>query len=137
MLTPIVGNIFPNFSFLRSSARTFRVWQPRGPGKIELWSWVYTDKAAPDHVKKAIRLAAIRANSPSGTFEQDDVEIWQDCTHMARGVVSQRHHLNMQMGLGHDSFDQELGGRVSHARISEMNQRSFYARWNELMRVED
>ena len=44
---PIVGTLFPNFSFLRASARTFRVWHPRGPDKVEVWACIYVDKAAP------------------------------------------------------------------------------------------
>ena len=44
--------MFPNFSMLRSTSRTFRVWQPRGPDKTEVWSWVYTDKAAPLPVRQ-------------------------------------------------------------------------------------
>ena len=31
MINPIVGTVFPNFSFLRATSRTFRVWHPRGP----------------------------------------------------------------------------------------------------------
>src|SRR5204863_8286999 len=30
---PIVATVFPNFSLLRGTSRTFRVWQPRGPGR--------------------------------------------------------------------------------------------------------
>jgi 3-phenylpropionate/trans-cinnamate dioxygenase alpha subunit len=76
-VNPIVGTVFPNFSFLRAAARTFRVWHPRGPDKIEIWSWIYVDTAAPPEVKEAVRLAGVRAFSPSGTFEQDDMDNWQ------------------------------------------------------------
>ena len=33
------ATIFPNFSFLPGQ-NTIRVWQPRGPNKIELYTWV-------------------------------------------------------------------------------------------------
>ena len=85
LVTPIVGTMFPNFSMLRATSRTFRVWHPRGPEKTEVWSWIYTDKAAPPHVKEAIRLAGIRGFSPAGTFEQDDMDNWQECTLTCRG----------------------------------------------------
>src|ERR1700761_214542 len=103
-ITPLVGTVFPNFSLLRATSRTFRVWHPRGPDKTEVWSWVFTDKAAPPDVKKAIRLGAVRGFSPSGTFEQDDMDNWQECTQTCRGVVSRRAFLNTQMGLGYERF---------------------------------
>src|SRR5580704_5109181 len=84
LVNPFVGTMFPNFSMLRATSRTFRVWHPRGPEKTEVWSWIYADKAAPPHVKEAIRLAGIRGFSPAGTFEQDDMDNWQECTRTCR-----------------------------------------------------
>ena len=133
LINPIVGTMFPNFSMLRATSRTFRVWQPRGPDKTEVWSWVYTDKAAPPHVKEAIRLAGVRGFSPSGTFEQDDMDNWQECTRTCRGVVSRRLPVNTQMGLGRERFDRELNAWASDFRISESNHRQFYGRWAQLM----
>jgi len=130
---PIVSTMFPNFSMLRASSRTFRVWHPRGPEKTEVWSWIYVDKAAPPEVKKAFRLAGTRAFSPSGTFEQDDMDNWQGCTQTGRGVVARRYPLSYQMGLGHERFDEELGAMASDYRYSESNHRGFYRRWARLM----
>ena len=128
--------MFPHFSFLRSTSRTFRVWQPRGPDKTEVWSWVFCDKAAPAEVKEEVRLAGVRGFSPSGTFEQDDMDNWQECTRTCRGVASRRMALNYQMGIGHERFDQGLGAWASEQRISESNHRHFYRRWAELMAAE-
>jgi phenylpropionate dioxygenase-like ring-hydroxylating dioxygenase large terminal subunit len=33
LINPIVGTMFPNFSMLRATSRTFRVWQPRRSGQ--------------------------------------------------------------------------------------------------------
>jgi nitrite reductase/ring-hydroxylating ferredoxin subunit len=132
-VNPIVGTVFPNFSFLRAASRTFRVWHPRGPDTIEIWSWVYVDKAAPPEVKEAVRLAGVRGFSPSGTFEQDDMDNWQECTRTCRGVVAQRLALNMQMGLGHEGYREDLKAWASDARFSESNHRQFYRRWAQLM----
>ena len=133
LVNPIVGTVFPNFSMLRATSRTFRVWHPRGPDKIVVWSWVYTDKAAPAAVKEAMRLAGVRGFSPSGTFEQDDMDNWQECTQTCRGVVSRRVPLNTQMGLGHDHFHPDLQAWASDYRLSENNHRHFYQRWAQLM----
>jgi len=130
---PIVSTMFPNFSMLRASARTFRVWHPRGPEKTEVWSWIYVDKAAPPDVKKAFRLAGMRAFSPSGTFEQDDMDNWQGCTQTGRGVVARRYPLSYEMGLGQERYDEELGAVASDYRYSESNHRGFYRRWAQLM----
>jgi len=133
LVNPIVGTVFPNFSFLRATARTFRVWHPRGPDKIELWSWIYVDKAAPPEVKEAMRLAGVRGFSPSGTFEQDDMDNWQECTRTCRGAVARRLALNTQMGLGHERYNQDLQAWASDYRFSESNHRQFYRRWAQLM----
>ncbi|HEV2097450.1 MAG TPA: aromatic ring-hydroxylating dioxygenase subunit alpha [Stellaceae bacterium] len=133
LISPIVGTVFPHFSMLRSTSRTFRVWQPRGPDKTEIWSWVFCDKAAPPEVKEQVRLAGVRGFSPSGTFEQDDMDNWQECTRTCRGPVSRQMALNNQMGMGHDRYAEELGGWASELRISENNHRRFYGRWADLM----
>ena len=49
-MTPNVGTVFPNMSFLRGSSRSFRVWHPKGPDKIEVISCQFVDKAAPPEV---------------------------------------------------------------------------------------
>ena len=130
---PIFGTTFPNFSLNRAPAHTLRVWHPKGPDKTEIWVWAYVDTSAPPEVKAAMRLASLRSFSASGTYEQDDMDNWQGCTQSGRGIVARRHSLNMQMGLGHDGFNQELGAWASDFKISESNHRAFYRRWAHLM----
>lgn len=133
---PIVGTVFPHFSCLRAVARTFRVWHPRGPDSIEIWSWTFVDTAAPPEIKEALRLASIRSFSPGGVYEQDDMENWEECTRTCRGVVSRRYPLNYQMGLGHDRYNDEMAAWASDYRSSENSHRRFYQRWMELMSAE-
>ena len=135
-VSPIVATVFPNLSIIRSTSHSFRVWHPKGPGEIEIWSWVFVDKAAPLEVKEALRVNGLRGFGPSGTFEQDDMDNWQECTHTSRGVVSRRFDLNIQMGLGHEQYRPDLGGWASDFRLSESNHRQFYRRWAELMAAE-
>jgi 3-phenylpropionate/trans-cinnamate dioxygenase alpha subunit len=122
---------------LRATSRTFRVWHPRGPEKTEVWSWVFVDKAAPPEVKKAMRLSGVRGFGPSGTFEQDDMDNWQECTQTCRGTMSRRIDLNQQMGLGHERFDAGLGAWASDYRMSESNHRQFYGHWAKMMMADD
>ena len=137
LINPIVGTVFPNFSLLRGTSRALRVWQPRGPDKTEIISFIFMDKAAPPEVKRAVRLAGIRGFSPSGTFEQDDMDNWQECTQTCRGVMSRQMPIHNRMGLGHEHFDPALGASVSDYRFSESNQREFYRRWAEVMDAAD
>ena len=132
-VSPIVATVFPNFSMIRSTSHSFRVWHPKGPDHIEIWAWVFVDKAAPPPVREALRLNGLRGFGPSGTFEQDDMDNWQECTHTCRGVVSRRYDLNMQMGLGHEEYRPDLGAWASDYRLSESNHRQFYRRWAEVM----
>ena len=91
------------------------------------------DKAAPPEVKEAYRLIAVQGTGPSGTFEQDDMDNWQECTSTTRGFVSRSMDLNNQMGLGHEAYDELLGAWTSDHAMSESNHRAFYRRWAELM----
>jgi 3-phenylpropionate/trans-cinnamate dioxygenase alpha subunit len=135
-IKPIAGTVFPNFSMLRPTSRTIRVWHPRGPDKTEVWAWVFADKMAPPEVKKALRLAGARVFGPGGTFEQDDMDNWQGCTQTGRGVVARRHPLSYVMGLGHERFDADFGALASDYRYSESNHRGFYRRWAQLMEAD-
>ena len=133
LVNPIVGTISPNFSFLRTSSRSMRVWQPRGPDQIEIWAWTYVDKDAPPDVREAIRKGGTRGFSPSGSFEQDDMDNWQQCTQTARGLMSRGLTLSMRMGLGHEGWREDLKGSASHYRASEGNQRNFYRHWARMV----
>lgn len=133
LVRPGIATVFPNFAILRGTANTMRVWHPRGPDRTEIWSWIFVDRQAPADVKEAIRLASLRSFGPAGTFEQDDIDNWQECTQTAKGVMSRREVLNVQMGLGQERFDQALGGWTSDFCTSECNQRNFYRYWAKLM----
>jgi hypothetical protein len=96
-------------------------------------AWAFCDKAAPPEIKEIIRLGAIRGFSPSGTFEQDDMDNWQECTQTSRGVMARRVMLNYQMGLGHESYNEDYEAVIADFRYSDSNQRRFYKRWSDLM----
>jgi phenylpropionate dioxygenase-like ring-hydroxylating dioxygenase large terminal subunit len=136
MLNPVVGTVFPNFSVLRGSSHSFRVWHPKGPDKVEIWSWAFVDKAAPTEVKEAVRKSAVWGFGPSGTFEQDDMDNWQECTQTSRGVMARRVMLNYQMGLGRESYNPDYEAVIADFRYSDSNQRFFYQRWSDLMAAE-
>jgi hypothetical protein len=58
---------------------------------------------------------------------------WQECAQTCRGVVSRRLPVNLQMGLGHEGFNEELKAWAGDNRYCESNHRAFYQRWSDLM----
>lgn len=132
------GTIFPNFSFLDTLRfRTFRVWHPRGPDKMEIYAWCMIDSRLPEHLKEEVRQQYIFSFGPSGIFEQEDGENWSQCTASTRGWIGRHLEFNYQMGLRHEgtaaeALQADLPGGMGGI-WSEINQRGFYKRWRELM----
>jgi phenylpropionate dioxygenase-like ring-hydroxylating dioxygenase large terminal subunit len=130
VIDPFVGTIFPNFSLIGTPS--IRVWHPRGPDKIEVWSWCFVNKDAPKEVKDAMRVNVVRTFSPGGALEQDDGENWGECTKSSMGRIARNLPFNYQLGLGREQFNEEFPGR-SMDGPTEMSQRGFYRRWSQLM----
>ncbi len=127
------NNVFPNFSFL-NGVQTMRVWHPRGPGQIEVWSWGIVPADAPEEVKNAWRVSTIRTFSPAGLAEQDDGENWNEIQKVLRGHIAGQARFNLQMGLGHAiTNDEHTPGRVLLHGIGEEAARGLYRRWAEMV----
>ena len=126
------ATLFPSFSYLPGT-NTLRVWHPRGPGQMEVYSWIIVEKSMPPEVKEAQRLFTLRTFSPSGLLEQDDGENWGEIQKVLKGTVQRRYAFNYQMGLGHEREDVEhYPGRLSYV-MSEGAARGFYRRYTQLM----
>lgn len=134
-----VGTIFPNMSFMDTARfRTFRVWHPRGVGKIEVHSWCVVDKAMPAELKAAVRQQYSLAFGPGGIFEQDDGDIWQSVQDAMRGPIGRQGRFNYEMGLGREGptsvrYGNEFPGSTSDMLMTEANQRAFYRHYAKLM----
>lgn len=129
-------NVFPNFSFLPGQ-NTFRVWQPRGPHRTELKTWVLVNRNAPADVKRAWRKGAMMTFSPAGVFEMDDGENWEGVTQSNRGVMTRKQRLHYGLGTDTEVSHHELPGRVFRGQVNDANQRAFYAEWSRMMRSAD
>jgi ethylbenzene dioxygenase subunit alpha len=127
--------VFPNLSFLPGQ-QSFRVWQPRGPHRTELKTWVLVNRTLPQELKDAWRKGAMMTFSPSGVFEMDDGENWEYATRVNEGVVTRRQKLHYGLGLGSRVEHPELPGNVFRSQLNDANQRAFYARWSQLMRAD-
>lgn len=128
-------NVFPNFSFLPGQ-NTFRTWQPKGPHQTELHTWVLVNRNAPEELKQAWRKGAMMTFSPSGVFEMDDGENWENSTLANAGVVTRRQRLHYGLGMGSRIEHPELPGAVHRGQVNDANQRAFYRRWQQLLQAE-
>lgn len=125
------ATVFPNFSYLPVNG-SIRVWHPKGPNKMEVWSWTVLDKSMPDDVRRAQRLYNLRTFGPSGIFEQDDGENWSECQANAHAFMVGNTALNYQMGLGTETQRDDYPGTTS-GLYSDAAGRGVYRRWRELM----
>lgn len=124
----IAGSVFPNFGWVPGS-HTMRVYHPRGPEQMEVWSYCLVDKDAPREVKDAIRRDYVHRFGPSGMLEQDDGENWSQVSASSRSSLARTMEFNYQMGLGHERYHEDLPGLVGNA-TGELTHRSFYTRWS-------
>jgi len=133
-LTTGHATIFPNLSFLGTG--TVRVWQPRGAGEMEIWSWVAVPASASPAEKRGIINNSTRNFSTSGIFETDDSENWSEIQAVSRGAMAQGVTLNYQMGFGHEDDTEDTlrdyDLKIGHS-VNDIGARGFYRRWAELM----
>jgi phenylpropionate dioxygenase-like ring-hydroxylating dioxygenase large terminal subunit len=151
-LVSLAGTIFPNLSFLEAAGHTasewggpageagsfltLRQWQPRGPDRMEAWTWLFLDKTAPEAWQAMSRECYQRVFGVAGTFEQDDLENWKQITAGVRGPTARR--LDLQYGMGLDvapAPDWPGPGVAYYGRpaMFDRNELNFYQRWLALV----
>lgn len=128
--------IYPNLSFLWSNT-SFKVSHPRGPGKVEYWSWAVVPAEAPDHIKRILRTNYSSFFGPGGMLEQEDSEVWVQQFRGSNFDFADDRPYYYGLGLGEESPHPELPGLVS-VTANEFYARHFFSRWrDELQAVED
>jgi phenylpropionate dioxygenase-like ring-hydroxylating dioxygenase large terminal subunit len=149
-----LGTIFPNLSFIhlggtnnpdKSSVGmlTLRQWQPVEPGKMEAWNWILAPKDASEEYKERVYEVGAGTFSPSGSFEVDDIGIWNGIPDSAESVFAEKVDATtvFSMGSGDDAvaeIDESWPGPGTAYREGDMtddNQRDFYREWYETMRA--
>lgn len=128
----IVMTIFPNLSIVFFPGMcTVRVWQPRAPGKTELWSWALCNKDAPGHIKDSMRRQVTHMFSPTGMLEQDDLEIWARVGDNLMNMPPS-YRLCYQFGAGEEGPPRRFPG-ITAPLQSDTPAFAFYRRWAELI----
>jgi 3-phenylpropionate/trans-cinnamate dioxygenase alpha subunit len=127
------ATIFPNCSFLWATD-TFKVWQPKGVGEIEVWTWTLVEKDMPAELKRKVQKEAIRTFGTAGTFESDDGVNFHGCMRTNLGRATRRGQLTEGMAAGCEKTHPELPGVISEVSfIGETAGRNFYRFWAEVM----
>ncbi len=127
--------VYPNLSFLWSNC-AFKVSHPRGPGKVEYWSWSVVPADAPDHLKKIMRSNSTSFFGPGGILEQEDSEAWMQQFKGANIDFADDRPFFYGLGFGEEKPHPDLPGLVSNT-ANEYYARAFFQRWRDaLMAVE-
>jgi len=122
--------VFPNF--IMDSWR-WRWWHPHSVGVVERWSLFGVDKAAPKHVKDAVRHYVMRYNGPTGTTESDDMENWNYVQQASMGAIARKHAYYFANGLGRGEESQQYPGLVFNGSHTEEAHRARFSRWLAFM----
>ena len=99
----LVGTVFPNFSYLvipltgtaGQPANAFaqvRLWQPRGDGTMEAWSWTLVPKSASDEFRE-------QTFGSAGVFDQDDGVAGRGMNRTSTSIFGRSMKLNYQAGF--------------------------------------
>jgi phenylpropionate dioxygenase-like ring-hydroxylating dioxygenase large terminal subunit len=122
--------VFPNF--IMDSWR-WRWWHPHTVGVVERWSLFGVDKAAPKHVKDAVRHYVMRYNGPTGATESDDMENWNYVQAASMGSQARKHDYYFANGLGNGSERGQHPGLVFNGSHTEEAHRARFSRWLAFM----
>ncbi len=128
-----VGTVFPNLSILAFLGfTTVRVWQPRGPNAIDVWSYGLIERDAPPEMIEFARKMQTLTFAPAGIFEQDDGCVWGEAVDVLSGRQRRKYPLNYQMGNGHAKRIEGRPGLV-HPPSTEIGVFGFYEQWRSCM----
>jgi phenylpropionate dioxygenase-like ring-hydroxylating dioxygenase large terminal subunit len=137
-----VGTVFPNVSFIETQvargqkAVIVRLWQPLGGRRMEVLSWIFAEKEAPDDYKKSVYRKGFHNFGSAGVFEQDDMELWISATDASDNSIAARYPYSFHTSLRYQETpiaDYAWPGRAYKPVDTEVAQFEFMRRWQTLM----
>lgn len=145
-LDVVVATLFPNLSFVEQNmfskqfgggkSLVLRLWQPISANEIEIVSWCLAEQEASPEYKAASLADGIRVFGISGTFEQDDVELWSGLSQTSRGRNARTYPFNFQTALPalYTPLEDFPGpGEAYLPFASEITQFKWLLHWKKLM----
>lgn len=138
-----VGTAFPNFSFIETQtargqkAVIIRLWQPTGGMGMEVVSWVFAEREAPDDYKRHVLREGFHNFGAAGVFEQDDMELWTSATAASANPIAARFPYSFHTALPYldtPIADYEWPGRAYRPPNTEVAQFEFMCHWDRMMR---
>ena len=103
---------------------------------MEVWSWAVVDKAASPKIKDVMRFVSQYRFSPSGVFEQDDMDNWIQVTGAAKKL--DRPPPSGQLSDERQrAADRNRSARPSKSRFSDNNQLSLYMHWAKVLQAKN
>ncbi len=126
---------FPSCSFLYGT-NIFKVWHPRGPNEIEVWSYVLVHKGMDDATKKEVVKQAARSFGTAGTLESDDGDNMVNATSINQGTQARKNRMSSTMAHNYEGPHPEFPGIVGASFIGETSYRGFYRFYQEIMNAE-
>lgn len=128
------ATIFPNNSYLWGT-NVFKLWAPRGPGEVEVFTWAVVESDMPADLKAKVTRQMHRTFGTAGMLEADDSDNMETMTHLNRGYMTRKGWMNSQMGLGADRRDAELPGVIGDSAIGETSYRGYYRFYQEILQA--
>ena len=126
--------VYPNLSFLWSNT-AFKVSHPRGPGRVEYWSWAVVPADAPDAIKQALRTNHTSFFGPGGILEQEDSEAWMQQYLGSKIDFADDRPYYYGLGVGEEKPHPDFPGLVG-VTANEAYARHFFARWRKALEAE-
>jgi PAH dioxygenase large subunit len=145
-LRVVVGNVFPNFSFIESQAGPgekaviIRLWHPISGTEMEVLSWVLVEREASPEYKARMLKNGSHNFGVSGVFEQDDVELWEAATAASDNTIARQFPYSFHTAAPYREkplADYKGPGRAYRPSASEVVQFEFMRHWNGLMTFND
>jgi phenylpropionate dioxygenase-like ring-hydroxylating dioxygenase large terminal subunit len=129
-------NIFPNLRVTESAQLCLRL--PRGPTSTEIWWFSFVDGDLPPERRHAYVEHDNYLHGPSGMFEQEDGENWDQSTRGARSLLSKRYPLNFAMNRnGGEVKIDNAGVPYIDTNVNEHAQLWLYLSWADWMNAPD
>ena len=128
------ANVFPN---LHINDRLFVVRNPMGPAMTEFRMIALYDTSGPPEMQAVEKRLAFQKFGPSGFYEQEDGENWDQSTAGASIEALASYDLHYGMGAGTEEFVRDGGPVRIESMVNEHAQRWFYGFWADALAASD